>query len=175
MASFRAQVLLVTLAFPVVSVSAMPPKFYIDRGACPFECCTYGTWRAKSDTPLLAQPKHKSEQVGLVPKGISVRALTGEVHTVPGRLTVLRDASWYKSGEVLWVYTYLGEGTYKVWHDGKMIEEEIVVGPGKDQPHDWARWQRTPRSQWWAKIRLKDGTVGWTNKPENFRGIDRCG
>jgi hypothetical protein len=174
MAAIRARPLFLAVTFPLVVFAAEPPTFYIDRGACPFECCTYGTWRAKTDTRLFAEPKLKSQQVGSVPKGTSVQALTGEVHTVPGKLKVLRDASLYKAGDVLWVYTYLGEGIYKVWQDGKMVEEEIDVGPGNQQPHAWATWEKSPRSQWWAKIKLNDGTIGWTNKPRSFRGIDRC-
>ena len=173
--SFPVRVLLLALALPVMGASAPPPEFYIDQGACPFECCTYGTWRAKSDTPLLAEPKAGSKQVASVPKGVSVRALTGEVQTVPGLLTVVRDTSSYKAGEVLWVYTYIGEGYYKIWRDGQMIDEDLVKGPLKHHVHDWAKWQRLPRSQWWAKIAMKDGTVGWTNKPDNFRRANPCG
>ena len=37
----------------------------------------------------------------------------------------------YRPGNVLWVYTPLGEGFYKVWFRGKMYEEalEFMSGP----------------------------------------------
>ena len=32
-----------------------PPVPYEEQGACPFECCTYRTWRAKVDTQIFKE------------------------------------------------------------------------------------------------------------------------
>ncbi len=36
-----------------------PPKVHIDRGACPFECCTYREWVAKKEIALVNAPNGK--------------------------------------------------------------------------------------------------------------------
>ena len=47
------------VALLLLSGSAMaqkhPPQYYIDRGACPGECCTYRQWKAEITTQLLSQ------------------------------------------------------------------------------------------------------------------------
>jgi hypothetical protein len=59
-----------------------PPNVYTDKGACPFECCTYREWVARTDVTLLDSPNGK-RVVGRVKKGQKVLALTGEIHSVP--------------------------------------------------------------------------------------------
>ena len=157
-----------------IATAAQPPRFFIDRGACPFECCTYGTWRAKSEVALYSAPRRDAKRIASVAQGSSVRGLTGEVHIAPGRLLVQKDVPDFKAGEVLWIYTYLGEGHYKVWRNGRMAQKEIDLSPDNPQPDDWGTWEGRPQSTWWAKIRTKAGTVGWTNTPTNFDGIDSC-
>jgi hypothetical protein len=41
-----------------------PPRVYIDKGACPFEGCTYRTWKTKRTTVAYARPDRRSEIVG---------------------------------------------------------------------------------------------------------------
>jgi hypothetical protein len=68
------------------------PAFYVDKGACPFECCTYREWRAEKPTRLYADPNADSPFVGVAEKGIFVKAETGEVHTTtPGKFIVKRN------------------------------------------------------------------------------------
>ena len=37
-----------------------PPRNYEDRGACPFECCTYREWSVEEDTVLYKTRSTKS-------------------------------------------------------------------------------------------------------------------
>ncbi|HXH81742.1 MAG TPA: hypothetical protein VNN07_02320 [Candidatus Tectomicrobia bacterium] len=46
-----------------------PPPYYIDKGACPFECCVHGRWIANADTILYRQPDRNSGRVGVVKAG----------------------------------------------------------------------------------------------------------
>ncbi len=67
-----------------------PPSIHIDKGACPFECCTYREWVARTEVTLLDGPNRK-RVVGRIKKGESVLALTGEVHSIPLRVVADRD------------------------------------------------------------------------------------
>jgi hypothetical protein len=171
---FRALALL--LSFFAVSVACADehPVFYIDRGACPFECCKYGEWRSETATRLYAVPKTGGAVVGVTEKGVMVKAETGEVHTKPGKFLVIRDTANFGKGEILWIYTYLGEGYFKIWYRGKLIEEEIGIDHDNPSPEDWGRFEVVPDSNWWVKIRTPNGVQGWTNQPENFSNKDAC-
>lgn len=81
-----------------------------DGCACPFECCTYRAWNTKADTVAYAKPDANAKVVGLLKAGGTVEAITGEVHATPVRFVVKKAHAEYKPGDVLWVYTYLGEG-----------------------------------------------------------------
>ena len=54
-----------------------PPNVYIDKGACPFECCTYREWVARTDVTLLDSPNGK-KVVGQTKKGEKVLAIRGK-------------------------------------------------------------------------------------------------
>jgi len=116
---------------PIVLAQSKPPSVYVDRGACPFECCTYRTWKTEKDTTAYAQPNKKSRRVGILKARTKVVAITGEVRTWPGKFSIIRAHDSYNPGDILWVYTPLGEGYYKVWFNGKMTEQELdyMSGP----------------------------------------------
>jgi hypothetical protein len=151
------------------------PVFYIDKGACPFECCTYRDWGTEQTTQLHADPKTTSPVIGTADKGTTVKAQTGEVHTAPGKLVVKRDSDLFKKGDVLWIYTYLGEGAFKIWHQGRFIEREIDLDYENPSPADWGYFEVKPKSTWWVKVRTAAGLEGWTNQPKNFSNKDACG
>jgi hypothetical protein len=152
------------------------PAFYVDKGACPFECCTYREWHVEQTTRLYAEPKTDSTFVGVAEKGIFVKAETGEVHTTkPGKFIVRRNVPNFQEGDILWVYTYLGEGCFKIWYRGTFIEEEIGIDYRSPSPEDWGCFEIIPTSTWWVKVRTSKGIEGWTNQPENFSNKDACG
>jgi len=151
------------------------PVFYVDKGACPFECCTYRDWGAEKEIMLYAEPRIKSSVVGVVQKGARVKAKTGEVHTKPGKLIVRRDTASFREGEILWVYTYLGEGVFKIWHQGKFIEDQIDFNYRKPSPDDWGYFAVKPKSVWWVRVRTAAGLEGWTKQVDDFSNKDACG
>jgi hypothetical protein len=160
-----------------------PPKFFIDKGACPFECCKYRAWKTKKTTIAYSRPDARSQQVGKFIAGSEVVAVTGEVHVAPGRFVFKQAVGNYKPGDILWVYTYLGEGRFKVWFDGKMYEEGLPFSPynpgqecaATDPTNCFGKLERKLKMAWWIKIKSKNGLVGWTNQGDNFDGADGCG
>jgi hypothetical protein len=160
-----------------------PPKFFIDKGACPFECCEYRAWKTKKTTIAYARPDARAPQVGKFIAGSEVVAVTGEVHVTPGRFVFKQAIGNRKPGDVMWVYTYLGEGRFKVWSNGEMDVEELPFSPynpdqkcgDSDPANCYGELDRKLKMTWWIKIKTKDGLVGWTNQGDNFDGKDSCG
>lgn len=170
---------------PVARSQSKPPAVYVDKGACPFECCTYRRWKTVKTTVAYARPNKRSRRVGTFRAGTNVVGLTGEVRTVvPGRFVITKAHGSYKPGDVLWVYTPLGEGVYKVWFKGRMTDEglDYMSGPYgrsypscEETPECWGKLVKELRVEWWVKVRSADGWVGWTDQAENFGDKDACG
>ena len=141
-----------------------PPSPYIDKGACPFECCVYRDWVALAPVTLYDRPNGE-RIVGRLRKGEEVQALTGEVHSVPLRVRAGHDffGSGVKFGDTMYIIHYDGEGTWLAWHNGKPIEIEAYSDPG---PY--------PEETWWVEVRTRTGAVGWTISKGNFGGQDGC-
>ena len=179
-----AAIFLLSSSCMATAASGSPPTRYVDHGACPFECCTYRQWSVEKDTIIRAAPTRHSEKVAILKKGMTVDALTGDVDVVPSRLHVKKTHDTDKPGDVLWVYTYLGEGFFKVWRNGEMVEEELEFSayPGgipdnrcSDRPSCWGELDEPLQMTWWIKLRTHDGVEGWTNQSRHFGGADACG
>jgi hypothetical protein len=179
-------VIIISLTLPGSNVysQSKPPAIYIDKGACPFECCAYRQWKTEKTTIAYTRPDKRSKVVGKFMAGASVLALTGEIRTKPGKFVVFKEHKEYKPGDTLWVYTPLGEGFYKIWFNGKMFDEELeyLTGPFEraapaceETPKCWGKLERKLEVEWWVKIKSADGRIGWTNQSENFSNIDACG
>lgn len=175
---------LVGFAGANVLAQAKPPSVYVDKGACPFECCTYRDWKTERATIAYARPSIRSISVGKFKKSSKVVALTGEVRTTPSRFLVTKRHGRYKPGDVLWIYTPQGESFFKVWFKGRMYLEglEYVSSPFErsvpdctETPRCWGRMDRKLRMEWWVQIKSAEGWVGWTNQPQNFSNMDACG
>ena len=52
-------------------------EVYIDKGACPSECCTYGSWEVRQNTDAYASPDVRAVKVGEFKAGTKVRAMKG--------------------------------------------------------------------------------------------------
>ena len=99
--------------------------------------------------------------------------MTGVVITTqPGLARALKAASiggmMLRPGEVVYLLTYAGEGSYKVWYRGKV--EEIAI-----EGDDVFKLIQEPQSVWWVKVKNRKGQIGWTNMTRNFDGMDACG
>lgn len=142
-----------------------PPNVYVDKGACPFECCTYREWVALTNVTLLDAANGK-KVVGQIKKGEKVLALTGEVHSVPLRVVAKEDDpdAGVKAGDTFYILHYEGEGYYKVWRDGKLVDIQ-----------NFSDKVRQPKTTWWVKLKTRSGVIGWTVEHHNFGNQDACG
>ena len=159
--------------------SSRPPAEYVAKGACPFECCTFGSWVAREETELFDQPGG-SKRVARIAKGSEVRALTGEVHVAPTPVGVAWDHASFKKDEIFFLLNYLGEDQYDVWHQGSIdvldvsFIQECALHPSESCWADYLEPEPKDRSVWWVEIELPDGTKGWTKQTDHFDGKDTC-
>lgn len=149
---------------------------YIDKGACPGEWCSYGEWKAEKDTVLYNAPSNDAGEITTIKSGTKVIAVTGEVHSKPVKFIVKSDYNQYKINDIIWVYTYIGEGFFKVSYKGKMYEEDLKFSPYggtsgrrcEKSPRCFGYLQEDLKFVWWVKILSPNGKIGWTIQPENF-------
>ncbi len=146
---------------------------FIDKGACPFECCTYRDWTVDKPTAVRSAMRDSSSVAFRLKKGERVKGLTGVVITSqPGEVRVLKSTkiggSTAKRGDTLYLLTYIGEGFHRVWYKGKITEEETY-------DETIFRQIRAPKEVWWVKVRNARGQIGWSREPDNFGNKDQCG
>src|SRR5215203_1982274 len=152
-----------------------------DVGACPFECCTYREWTANKPTVLLKNMSDNSPAVFKVKKGDRGQAVDGMVITTKAGIgsavsdTNLEFVDWKKNtrrnvsikkGERVLILTPIGEGFYKVWYKG------LILQAGMDNSQ--FKTLSEPKYVWWVKIKNRKGQVGWTKLTENFDNKDSC-
>jgi len=148
---------------------------YVDRGECPGEGCVYGDWLALGEVQLFDRPNSDRPPVATVRPLEIVRAVTGEVWTIPGRATVIRDYKAFRRGDVVYLLTYRGEGFFTIWHRGTVGWASVPFGLGawsracdQGQPECWGTWDWGPTTTWWVKIETGSGQVGWTSDLEGL-------
>jgi len=139
--------------------SEVPPKQFIDVGACPFECCpAYGQWNVDSSVSLLDRPNGQ-RTVGTLQKGDIVRGIIGEMISEPIATTASRDIpeTPIRKGAVFYVLHYDGEGYWKVWINGAtaLVHQSVM-----DVPH--------PKEAYWVKVKTTGGVLGWATWKGHF-------
>ena len=159
------------LIFSLLVVSAAAAEdIFIDKGACPGEGCLYGeSWIARKAVRLLSAPDASATPAGTVGPAEAVETLTGEVHTVPGRFVVQQPHGEFSPGDEVLVYTYLGEGWFRIRHNGELKEADLGFSPWGGSPGKrcevdsrcWGSLQQKLRFDWWIKVRTRKGLEGW--------------
>lgn len=137
-----------------------PHQIYIDKDVCPGEWCRFGIWTAGTDIPVYAEAAGTGQPIAIIRKGQKVNAITGHAYVKPQKYSY-KD----KAGKqvTLWVLTYLSEGYFKVWENGKIIEKELgfsPYGPDTILPYEM---------EWWVKFKLPDGVIGWAIAKHGFQ------
>jgi hypothetical protein len=167
-------ILSLLIAIPVVSCqNPRPPIPFIDKGACPFECCTYREWTVDKATTVRSAMRSGSSIAFRLKRGERVQGITGVVITSqPGEVRVLKrtkiGTATAERGDTIYLLTYIGEGFHKVWFKGKITEEET---------YDRTEFRviAQPKAVWWVKVKNSRGQTGWSNSSDDFGNKDQCG
>ncbi len=138
---------------------------FIQHGICPFECCQYGKWTARSPLKAFKHEGDDSNVSFIIQPSEEFTAVSGNVHVVkPGAIVINKSIGTLKKGDKVYVLSYRGEGEYDLWFNGKKLDngEEI-----------WSRGtlKQLPEIIWWVSVINKDGQNGWLR----FKNISKNG
>lgn len=162
-----------------------PPGNYIAEGVCPFECCSYRQWGVREAVTLVSEPlSHDALATVLV--GDQVSGLTGKVYLSPTPVAVVHAIPAYDparsvvAGDIVFLLDVMGEGFRHVWHQGAVTSMSTSGEVQRMCPFPDAQcWGELlgdeSEHEWWVKVRLGDGTEGWTNNTHAFDNMDACG
>jgi hypothetical protein len=162
----------------LVAVVALGQEPYIDKGACPGEGCGYGErWVTETAIQLRGAPGSSSTIVATLERAEPVATITSEVHTIPVRFIVRRAHEEFVPGDEVIVYTYLGEGRFRLRHNGKLKEVDLDFSPAGSsngtrcdvEARCWGTLEKEHESQWWVKVRTRSGLEGWVLDTAGFR------
>lgn len=151
--------------------------FYDTQGACPFEGCSLGEWRARGPVELHAQPHPSAPVVATVPPGEWVNTVTSINRARPTRGVVAeaieinlyeQEPKRLEAGEVVYMVDYYGEGEVELWRRGERFP---YMGEG-------IRWEFPSEEQraadtaagagWWIEVQRENGERGWVTNGGDF-------
>jgi hypothetical protein len=173
----------------IAIANSSPPEPYVDRGVCPFECCTYTDWWATSQVRVFAAERDTSRVAFSLAPRERFTALTGNVHLTPVGIAVTTDTITLSAGDqsrqvrlepgdTVYVLSPLGEGTFNFWYRGeRYVGEGFWTMMPLSRREAAGRLVREPASQWWAQVRNAAGQIGWINMTADgakIWGTDRC-
>lgn len=157
-------------------------------GACPFECCTYGTWTTTEPTLVYSQADDTTSSTFTVPAETTLEAVTGHVLLRHIGRALVRDSVYlyidYDSfrtaepGDTLFLLENVGEGARNVWYAGSVYQAGYeafnAMGPSETPP---AEILQEGASEWWVNVRTPGGRAGWLwmDQTPTMRGADSCG
>ena len=160
-----------------------PEVPFIQRDVCPFECCQFGRWTARS--PLKAHEKEDDNAAiaFTIKPDEEFIALRGNVHIMKSGVLILEESAGnFSKGDKVYILSYRGEGDYDLWYKGKML------APDSDDLSKVlanSKLVNSPEFVWWVMIKNKDGKEGWLRlknitdmgfqTEEQFDGADACG
>ena len=156
------------------------------EGACPFEGCVYGPWTTSAETTVYAAADASSASF-TVPAGTALEADRGFVLvTRLGEVVVDAASDLYLAsgetaplapGDTLLVLDYEGEGSSRVWFDGRIGFSEAggFQGPPGEEPA--LRPLTEAVTEWWAHVTAPDGRRGWLwmDETPDVSGADALG
>jgi hypothetical protein len=160
----------------------VPDSVLLRRGACPFECCAYGEWALRDSASIFTEARAAAAVAFTMPDSTRFRADSGFVRVTELQLLALTDtvdqrpyATRFLPGDTVVVLDYVGEGHWRVWHNGRVYEVEGFWG-AEVQPLV-AEMLGSYDREWWAHITAADGRKGWLliKPPMQLIGADQCG
>ncbi len=161
---FLATILLL-VAVTSQAQSSRPKVPFIQHDICPFECCQYGNWTARSVLKAFKNESDDSTAFFAIQLGESFTAIGGNVHVLePGVIIIDKSFDTFKKGDEVYVLSYRGEGKYDLWLNGNELRNTEEV-----RKHGILK--QLPEFTWWVSIINKDGQKGWLR----FKNISENG
>ena len=156
---------LLFVSFISQAQSPRPKVPFIQHDICPFECCQFGKWTARSVLKVFKKEGDDSRASFTIKPGEEFTATGGNVHILElGVIVINKSYATFKKGDTVYVLSYRGEGEYDLWFNGKDISDT-------DEVWSHGTLTRSPKYVWWVSIISKDGRHGWLR----FKNISDSG
>jgi hypothetical protein len=180
--AITATAIFIFLAINSLAQDKQPKIPFIQHDVCPFECCQFGKWTAKS---LLKAHEEENDNAGIaftIKPGEEFSALRGNVHiTKLGKLVIEKPFGSFVKDDNVYVLSYRGEGFYDLWYKGKILN---LDSDNLDKVWSNSSLVNYPNFTWWVLVRNKEGKQGWLRLrnitdsgfqiEEQFDGADSC-
>jgi hypothetical protein len=150
---------------PIYAQNMTPQVPFIERNICPFECCQYGKWIARSPIKAFNKEGDVSSISFSIRAGEEFTAISGNVHVIkPGIIIIEKSFDDLKKGTKVYVMSYRGEGEYDLWYNGKELDNT-------DDVWKHGSLKQSPEFIWWVAVINKEGKRGWLR----FKNISGSG
>ncbi len=172
----------ILLGAAVYAQDTRPNVPYVQRDICPFECCQYGQWTARSPLKVYKQEGDSSVIAFTIKPGEQFTALRGNVHITKLGISIIRKSfDQFIAGDKVYILSYRGEGAYDLWYKGKEIDLDL-----NKLEELWTNSEslQEPKMTWWVLIETKHGKRGWLKliniseggfrTEEQIEGRDSC-
>jgi hypothetical protein len=150
------------------------PIYYKD--VCPGEGCEFGEWLTCDTLRVLSEPSANAKTAFMLHRGDKFTAVTGDqIVTQAGMVVFTRKVKIdrneivleFTPADTLYPLAYDGEGLGSWYFRGEATGGSWFFGDGLEPagtPHSGPGWSvvRSIQSQWWVKVRARDGREGWT-------------
>lgn len=178
---------LIFLCSNIYAQEEKPNVPYIQSNVCPFECCQYGKWIAKSPLKAYKKEGDSSAIAFTIKPGEQFTAIKGNVHVVKlGVVVITEPFDAFSKDDNIFVLSYKGEGFYDIWYKGKVLSDiEQFWIDKSSKSSSKALLKQPPQIVWWVLVKNKDGKQGWlmlqniSNNGfllnEKIDGMDACG
>ena len=161
--------------------SQLPPDVLVRANACPFECCVYGQWVADTIIPMHDAPRSAATPAFSIAKGTALQADSGVVFVTGIALAIVDDTvsdgpnPVLLPGDTLVLLDPIGEGYWKAWRRGQLLESVPPFFESWWHPKQSGRLIGEPAREWWVHA-LVNGRSGWFRADLfRVRGADACG
>jgi hypothetical protein len=178
----------VKLLLPIILLGAMPasggsrrsvpPDPYVVTGHVPAGFSGFGVWIARRETRLYATPGARTASA-TVARCEEVTAEAGEIRGHPWPMRALQSHPPFRKGERIWVLARgLEEGYFQLWYRGEVRDDLAAALDGtppfaqqncsRPSAKCWLWADKEPRQEHWVRMQRKDGSLGWSDRAEDF-------
>lgn len=183
---FRVCIALLLLPSPFAAAAQQPPDVVIEENANLISGIVFQKWNVREITEIFQDKNFNGPIIAVLQPGDFVWGLSGDVHSAPnGKILVTRDhqtrsGRLLPEGAVIYPLYAMGNGIYKFWHEGDVQIANLLdirgMAAGEVRPPAeekiWGvvleEMRRPGGQEWWVKVKLTDGRIGWTKDPLHF-------
>jgi hypothetical protein len=177
------------------SVSKLPFAFVVEgnpepkvpivyKDVCQYEGCSFGEWLTCDTARIFTEPRATARTAFVLQRGDRFTAVTADMYVAQAGMVVFKrnvkiggegSSYFFTPADTLYPLMYGSEGGGLWYFRGKEAGGDFFFGNG--DPDDVGRdaeqgyeLVRPISSQWWVRVRAKDGREGWFVPGENIYG-----